>query len=100
MKKICIAMAIFVLTLTFAVQNAYAQEVEVYHNSDTRTTYYVEDSSIAYDNSNDVIFGSCSGILKREKVWTMSRLCKFKLNAVRIKGMTTDNGKAIKITQI
>ena len=55
LKKICIVAAIFMMTLAFAVQNAYAQEVEVYHNSDTRTTYYVEDSSIAYDNS-DIAF--------------------------------------------
>lgn len=49
------AVAIFVLTLAFTAPNAYAQEVEVYHNYDTRTTYYVEDSSITYDNS-DIAF--------------------------------------------
>ena len=43
------------MTLTFAVQNAYAQEVEVYNDSNTRTTYYVEDSSITYTNS-DIAF--------------------------------------------
>ena len=55
LKKICMAVAIFMMTLTFAVQNAYAQEVEVYNDTNTRTTYYVEDSSIAYTNS-DIAF--------------------------------------------
>ena len=55
LKKICMVTAIFVMTLTLAVQNAYAQEVEVYHDSNTRTTYYVDDSSITYTNS-DIAF--------------------------------------------
>ena len=55
LKKICMAAAFFMMTLIFAVQNAYAQEIEVYNDSNTRTTYYVEDSSIAYTNS-DIAF--------------------------------------------
>ena len=55
LKKIFMAVTFFVLTLTFAPQNAHAEQVEVYTDSDTRTTYYVEDSSITYTNS-DIAF--------------------------------------------
>ena len=55
LKKIFMATAFFMMTLIFVAQNAYAQEVEVYNDLNTRTTYYVEDSSIAYKNS-DIAF--------------------------------------------
>ena len=55
LKKICMVAALFMMTLIFAAHNAYAQQVEVYHDSNTRTTYYVEDSSISYTNS-DIAF--------------------------------------------
>ena len=50
LKKIFMAVALFMTTLTFAAQNAYAQEVTVYNDEETRTTYCVEDSTITYTN--------------------------------------------------
>ncbi|MBR4904760.1 MAG: hypothetical protein IKZ53_08810 [Selenomonadaceae bacterium] len=50
MKKVFMAAAIFMMTLIFAAQNACAQEVEVYTDSETRTTYCVDDSTITYTN--------------------------------------------------
>ena len=55
LKKFCLAVALFMMTLTFAAQNAYAEQVEVYTDSETRTTYYVDDSTIEYTNS-DIAF--------------------------------------------
>ena len=55
LKKIFISVAFLMMTLTFAAQNVHAEQVEVYTDSDTRTTYYVEDSSITYTNS-DIAF--------------------------------------------
>ena len=51
LKRIFMAAAVFMMTLVFAAQNAYAQEVTVYNNAETRTTYCVDDSTIAYTNS-------------------------------------------------
>lgn len=55
LKKICIAAALFVLTLTFATQDACAKEVEAYNDNATRTTYCIDDSTITYTNS-DIAF--------------------------------------------
>ena len=49
-NKIFILMAFLVMSLFFFSQNAFAQEIEIFHDFSTRTTYYVEDSSISYTN--------------------------------------------------
>lgn len=55
LKKIFMAAALFMMTLTFAAQDACAQEVEVYNDADTRTTYCVDDSTITFTNG-DIAF--------------------------------------------
>ena len=55
LRKIFMAVALFMMTLTFTAENVCAEEVAVYNDEINRTTYCVEDSTIAYTNS-DIAF--------------------------------------------
>ena len=50
LKKVFMTVTLFMMMWNFCVQSAKAQQIEVYHDSDTRTTYYVDYSSITYTN--------------------------------------------------
>ena len=65
LKKVFMAFALFVATLTFAAQNAYAEEVEVYNDSANRLSYCVDNSTIAYTDSSKRAFKSKSFATKK-----------------------------------